>query len=77
MNDYTHTGYQQISRNFDEEKGTIGANFSEEMIVDSLKGTSVVAYILAIGYFEKIGLVNGSITDQDIQNFETNSPNKL
>jgi acyl carrier protein len=35
MNDYTHTGYQQISRNFDGE-GTVKASFSEDLIIDSL-----------------------------------------
>lgn len=36
MNDYTHTGVNQLARNFNEYTGEIAPNFSEDEIVSSL-----------------------------------------
>lgn len=73
MNDYTHTGFNQISRNFNSENGVIETNFDKELIIDSLIGVNNIVKILSIGYFEKIGLKYGEIQYIDIDNFQLKS----
>ena len=42
MNDYTHTGVNQIARNFGNSNASIEANFSNELILDTLKGNKIL-----------------------------------
>jgi len=69
MNDYTHTGSKQISRNFNSENGVIEPNFEQNLIINSLIGINALVKTFSIGYFEKIGLKYGEIQEKDIENF--------
>ncbi len=69
MCDYTHTGAIQIARNFNQEKGTIELNFSDELILDALNGMYSLMKIFSLNYFEEIGLKQGEITIEEIANF--------
>lgn len=66
MNDYTHTGVNQIARNFNEAKGQVEADFSEDLICDTLEGNFVLFKILSIFLLE-IGLYQGNITKEELE----------
>lgn len=65
MNDYTHTGANQIARNFAESDASIESNFSDELILDTLKGNKVLLKTSIIVFLESIGLKNGFITKDE------------
>jgi hypothetical protein len=67
MNDYTHTGVNQIARNFGESEASIESNFSDELILDTLKGNKVLLKTSIIVFLESIGLKNGFITKDEIE----------
>lgn len=69
MNDYTHTGQRQISRNFNAKNGAIKANFDESEIINILQSTNKIVKLLSAGFFEKIGLKYKTIQDKDIEDF--------
>jgi hypothetical protein len=69
MNDYTHTGFKQICRNFNQENGTIEPNFDEELIMDCLISVKTMVRILSKRFFEKIGLKYEKIQEEDIEKF--------
>lgn len=67
MNDYTHTGANQIARNFGESDASIESNFSDELILDTLKGNKALLKTSIIVFLESIGLKNGFITKDEIE----------
>jgi hypothetical protein len=67
MNDYTHTGANQIARNFGESDTSIESNFSDELILDTLKGNKVLLKTSIIVFLESIGLKNEFITKDEIE----------
>ena len=67
MNDYTHTGANQIARNFDESDASIESNFSDELILDTLKGNKALLKTSIIVFLESIGLKNGFIIKDEIE----------
>jgi hypothetical protein len=67
MNDYTHTGANQIARNFGESDESIESNFSDELILDTLKGNKALLKTSIIVFLEKIGLKNRFITKDEIE----------
>lgn len=69
MNDYTHTGFNQISRNFNYESGLIETNFDENIIINSLVGANALVKRISVRYFEKIGLKYGEINTKEIEIF--------
>ncbi len=69
MNDYTHTGKNQINRNFGESGLTIKSNFSDELILDTLKGNKVLLKTSLIVFLESIGLKNGFISKDEIEEY--------
>lgn len=52
MNEYTHTGHNQIARWFNEESGKIEPNFDDGLIVDTLKGNYILLELFAKHYIE-------------------------
>jgi len=68
MNDYTHTGANQIARNFDE-KGQLTSNFNESIIIDTLESTYTLTKIFTTIYFENVRLTQGIITTEYLNNF--------
>ena len=67
MNDYTHTGANQIARNFGESDASIESNFSDELILDTLKGNKTLLKTAMIVFLEGIGLKNAFITKDEIE----------
>ena len=73
MNDYTHTGANQIARNFGESDASIESNFSDELILDTLKGNKTLLKTAMIVFLEGIGLKNAFITTNFLSyNYEIN-----
>ena len=71
MCDYTHTGANQIARNFSDTDSTVEANFSDELILDTLEGNKQLLKTSIIVFLESIGLQNGFLEESDIENFLT------
>jgi len=69
MNDYTHTGANQIARNFGESDASIESNFSDELVLDTLKGNKVLLKTSMIVFLESIGLINGFITKDEMETY--------
>lgn len=69
MNDYTHTGANQIASNFNLTASKIEPNFSPELIVDTLIGNYTLMKSFAI-LFLGIGLKQGEITEQEIEDYQ-------
>lgn len=67
MNDYTHTRANQIARNFGESDASIESNFSDELILDTLKGNKTLLKTAMIVFLEGIGLKNAFITKDEIE----------
>ena len=68
MNDYTHTGANQISRNFDED-GKLISNFSESMINDSLEDIYFLTKVFSQEYLKNIALKQEIITNKYLIEF--------
>ncbi|MCD8543328.1 MAG: DUF5677 domain-containing protein [Sulfurospirillum cavolei] len=66
MNDYTHTGANQIARNFNEATGQVEADFSEDLICDTLKSNFEVFKTFVILFLE-VGLHQGNITKEELE----------
>jgi hypothetical protein len=69
MCDYTHTGANQIARNFSDTDPAVEANFSDELILDTLEGNKQLIQTSIIVFMESIGLKNGFLTEQDMKDF--------
>ena len=69
MCDYTHTGATQIARNFSDIDPTVEANFSDELILDTLKGNKQLLKTAIIVFLESIGLKNSFLNKSDMENF--------
>lgn len=69
MCDYTHTGATQIAKNFSDISPTVEANFSEELILDTLEGNKELLKTSIIVFLESIGLQNGFLERSDMENF--------
>lgn len=69
MNDYTHTGSNQIARNFSEIGSCIEANFSDELILNTLEGNKNLSKTSIIVFLESIGLKNNFLDISDIEKF--------
>ncbi|WP_041963187.1 DUF6988 family protein [Sulfurospirillum cavolei] len=66
MNDYTHTGVNQIARNFNEVTGQVEADFSEDLICNTLEGNFDLFKIFSILLLE-IGISQGNITKEELE----------
>jgi len=66
MNDYTHTGVNQIAHNFNEAQSKIEADFSEALICDTLKSNFEVFKTFVILFLE-VGLDQGNITKEELE----------
>ncbi len=71
MNDYTHSGANQVARNFNEEKGIIETTFEEELIVTMLKSIRPIISSLAIMYFEVIGMKQKELSETEVKDLIT------
>jgi hypothetical protein len=69
MNDYTHTGTNQIARNFSESDSSIESNFSDELILDTLQGNKTLLKTSMIVFLESIGLKNNFISEDEIKEY--------
>ena len=69
MNDYTHTGVNQIARNFAELDASIESNFSDELILDTLQGNRTLLKTTMIVFLESIGLKNKFISESEIKEY--------
>ncbi len=69
MCDYTHTGAMQITQNLHESASTIESNFSDKLILDTLEGIEALVKVLALHYFEALGLEEQKITKEEIDMF--------
>jgi hypothetical protein len=67
MNDYTHTGTNQIARNFTEL--AVESNFSDELILDTLKGNRTLLKTSIIVFLEGVGLKNGFISEDEMKEY--------
>ena len=67
MNDYTHAGINQIARNFTEL--AVESNFSDELILDTLKGNRILLKTSIIVFLESIGLKNGFISEDEMKEY--------
>jgi hypothetical protein len=65
MNDYTHTGRNQIMRNFSET----GFTFDNELILETLKSNKVLFKSAIVVFLESIGLKNGFLSKDEMDNF--------
>ena len=64
MNDYTHTGHNQIARHFSEEKCTIEPDFDAALIIDTLKGNYTLMNFFAkkfIAFMKDIEILNKNL----------------
>lgn len=59
MCDYTHIGYNQIARHFNEEKCTIESNFDTALIVDTLKGNHTLLELFVKNFIAFMDSNNG------------------
>ena len=66
MNDYTHTGANQIARNFSKLEPTIDSNFSNELILDTLEGSNTLLKTAIVVFLESIGFKNGFISKEEM-----------
>ncbi len=71
MNDYTHSGANQIARNFNEQQRTIEANFEEDEIITMLKSIRPIISSLAIMYFEVIGMKQKELSETEVKDLIT------
>ncbi len=69
MNDYTHTGANQIARNFNNDEGIIEPSFSEDLILNTLVGVNTLIQTFVMIYFEQIGLKQNEINREEIEIF--------
>lgn len=72
MSDYTHTGANQIARNFYEERGLVQSNFSSDLILDMLDGITSLAKVISLRYFSETGLNSEKNTKVEINTFINN-----
>ena len=66
MNDYTHTGPNQIARNVSESDASIEANFSDELILDTLKSNNDLLKTTMVVFIASIGFKNGFISKNEM-----------
>jgi len=66
MNDYTHTGANQIARNFSESDAFIESNFSDELILDTLKNNKTLLKTSMVVFIESIGFENKFISKDEM-----------
>ena len=59
MCDYTHTGYNQMARHFNEEKCTIEPNFKTDLVIDTLKGNYILLEFFSENFMAFIEKKNG------------------
>jgi len=69
MNDYTHTGATQISRNFGESNLYIESDFDDKLILDVLQSNRMLLVTCSIVFIEGIGFKNGFISEDEIKEF--------
>ena len=69
MCDYTHTGANQIARNFSDIDPAVEANFSDELILDVLEGNKSLLITSIVVFMENIGLRNGFIKTSEMEDF--------
>ena len=69
MNDYTHTGRNQIMRNFSETGFTFDTNFDNELILETLKSNKVLFKSAIVVFLESIGFKNGFLSKDEMDNF--------
>ncbi len=67
MNDFVHTGVNQIANHFSDTGLLIKSHFSDELILDTLKGNRVLLKTSIIVILESVGEKNGYITFNEIE----------
>ncbi len=66
MNDYTHTGPNQIARNFSELEPSVDSNFSDELILETLESNKTLLKTTMTVFLESIGFKNKHITKEEM-----------
>lgn len=66
MNDYTHTGPNQIARNFSQVEATVDSNFDDELILATLEGNNTLLKTTIVIFLAGIGLENGFISKEEM-----------
>ena len=69
MCDYTHTGATQIARNFSDMDPSVEANFSDELILDVLKGNKNILKTSIVVFLESLGFKNGFLEKSDMDDY--------
>lgn len=69
MCDYTHTGANQIARNFSDIDPAVEANFSDELILDVLEGNKSLLIPSIVVFMENIGFKNGFIETSEMEDY--------
>lgn len=69
MCDYTHTGPNQIRRNFSETGSTIDTNFDDELILETLQNNKILLKHSVVVFLESIGLKNGFLSKEEMDSF--------
>lgn len=70
MCDYTHTGPIQIARNFNDIDDSISSNFSEELVIDTLRSSRELLKTTIIVFLE-LGYSKGFISREEMDDFLT------
>ena len=69
MNDYTHTGPNQIARHFSELEPSVNSNFSNELILKTLEDNKALLKTAMIDFLAGVGLKNEYITKDEIDEY--------
>ena len=69
MCDYTHTGTNQIARNFSDIDPAVEANFSDELILDVLEGNKSLLIPSIVVFMENIGFKNGFLEKSEMEDY--------
>ena len=69
MCDYTHTGTNQIARNFSDIDPAVEANFSDELILDVLEGNKSLLIPSIVVFMENVGFKNGFLEKSEMEDY--------
>lgn len=69
MNDYTHTGKNQIARNFNDV--AVDSSFSDELILDTIEGCKVLLKISMTALIESCGFKKKLISKDEMDEYLT------
>ncbi len=66
MNDYTHTGPNQIARNFSASEAALDSSFEDELIIDTLEGNRALLKTTMAAFVGNVGFTNGFISEEEM-----------